>query len=528
MPNRGRGRGRAAGRQGRGTTGRGGRGRVGRGRGRSRRSSTDDDNDNFVPPPGVVEIPRSTRTTRSSARAAAQAAQVDVSAPEPPPSPAPPRQVPEALSSALPLDDDDEFPLPDNESFTDDEQKQGDESNADEDVDAATVGFALLGISVGESEADAESTITDPNPRAAGNGGGGGGGDDPSSSDDGGNDDDGDDDYASNYSASSEDNAEDGRPKQDEFVRALITCDDSTLDEFSGGEEEEDEWYADDEKHEYFRTNEEICLANEGGDDQPKAQDWEDVDLVSYDMFSVRFEYARREIQKRAKKEIDAIESRMDELLRSRSQLDIARYIFGSSSDLCQLFCSNLSIDDKTFYKFMSTFFKACEWSSPAARLVMSNEFNSSNLLDMPTYNRIWREIASFDVGRQGNQFLWEKLEKRLNDFLQTMFLSGAELPQYTVAIDDDKIHFQWTKAQLESNPNYLCNAAGCQHVRDNRKGTTAHTAATPCSQVPYYLRVQRHDETVVDSYKKVVEGMFQHRKQGGRSEQYLQNVTLH
>lgn len=105
----------------------------------------------------------------------------------------------------------------------------------------------------------------------------------------------------------------------------------------------------------------------------------------------------------------------------------------------------------------------------------------------------------------------WKELEILLNDVYREAVLERLvaklgthALSKLFIALDDDKVHFNMTGS---SNKEHGIKRQ--QHVTDNRRGFTLHTAGLPGIQLPIFFRWNGINESNTDCYVVMVNQMF-------------------
>ena len=90
------------------------------------------------------------------------------------------------------------------------------------------------------------------------------------------------------------------------------------------------------------------------------------------------------------------------------------------------------------------------------------------------------------------------------------MFLVG-NVKKY-IALDDDKVHFQFSTRAVRSDKDYLCGMKPCQHIKVNCRGFTIDSAVSSSSGFPLPCSVLRQGESNTENYNRMVKFMFSTR----------------
>ena len=193
--------------------------------------------------------------------------------------------------------------------------------------------------------------------------------------------------------------------------------------------------------------------------------------------------------------------------------------VFGRTSKLAVLLMRELDISFPDYCRFLAMFFLASEFRCPATRLYDNNRVITSDFLDRSKFIRIIRLLAS--CGKQGNRStaLWMEVEAAFNSLAHELFINPSDLVDLLVALDDDKCHYSYSS----NSDNY--GLKRCRHVKDNRLGFTAHTAALPASGFPLSIMWEREKDTSTTTFVRMVKKMFGQRS--GDGEPDLHNITF-
>ncbi|OEU22028.1 hypothetical protein FRACYDRAFT_232182 [Fragilariopsis cylindrus CCMP1102] len=248
--------------------------------------------------------------------------------------------------------------------------------------------------------------------------------------------------------------------------------------------------------------------------DFPTATDWKDdaPDVISNTV--VTCDKGRIHIWKQGKTEIGIIRTAFGEDHPSFGTL--ATRIFGSKSKLFQLLESELSLSYEKYCRFLATFFAASSRSSPAARLLEDDRFDSTGMMERGEYHRVIKQIEEH---RSGDESLWMQIEELFNSLAKKHFLSERGDEELYIALDDDKHHFNYSKHA----DTYGLQRA--RHIKTNRMGHIAHTAGLSATGMPLCVMFQREEETQSQVYERMCKRMFGGRTGNGNPS--LQGITF-
>ena len=79
------------------------------------------------------------------------------------------------------------------------------------------------------------------------------------------------------------------------------------------------------------------------------------------------------------------------------------------------------------------------------------------------------------------------------------------------IALDDDKVRFQYSTKAVKHDKDYLCGMKGCQHTKANRRGFTVDSAVSSVTGFPLNFSVLRQGENNTENYNRIVRFMFSH-----------------
>ena len=255
----------------------------------------------------------------------------------------------------------------------------------------------------------------------------------------------------------------------------------------------------------------------------PKLEKWKEVE---YDKIDIIIGCSRNRLWLDAKKEISMIKNNIDhlvirgvdEILLQDNSLKVYKFLFGTNSNLYRVFEQHLGISPTQYLLFLRSFFLSCKNKQSVDALYTTFDINKEYYLDANTYNRLWRDIGDLS-GSLATDVFWQDVETVVNKCMRCLFFDNSVDSHHTVAVDDDKLHYAYTRSSRFEG--LKC----CHHAKDARRGFTVHTAAYPASQVPIGAYFQREGESVQATYKRMMKKMFGNN--GGDVMPNLGNVTL-
>ena len=111
--------------------------------------------------------------------------------------------------------------------------------------------------------------------------------------------------------------------------------------------------------------------------------------------------------------------------------------------------------------------------------------------------------LHRIDLLSAGGETIWMKVEKAFNSEMKDSFLSMRRQEKLTVALDNDKQPFNYSKnAQTYGLQHY-------QHIVKNRFGFTAHTCGFPATDIILCVMFQREGESQTRIYERMIKFMF-------------------
>lgn len=198
----------------------------------------------------------------------------------------------------------------------------------------------------------------------------------------------------------------------------------------------------------------------------------------------------------------------------STSGLDkVYQYLFGSTSKLCRLFVDKLGLSKVKYLQFLLTFFKSCRYRMTVPNLHASDD-NFPLLMPAVEYNQIWSTISGLQRHAHGESF-WQEVEATFNEAFKTLFMEGEthlsatgiedEISTflYVLGLDDDKLHYNYTKKTKTDG------LKKDHHAKDNRHGFTAHTCCHSATAAPINVSFQRKSENVKHTTERMMDVMF-------------------
>ena len=128
--------------------------------------------------------------------------------------------------------------------------------------------------------------------------------------------------------------------------------------------------------------------------------------------------------------------------------------------------------------------------------------------------NQLWRKIGASGKNDAQAVHLWKELEDALNKDCCELFLTEGEgqTIKIFIALDNDKVWFQFSTASVQKDKDYLCGAKGCQHTKRNCRGFTIDSAVSSASSFPLCFSVLCQGENNTTNYERMVRHMFEKR----------------
>ena len=252
----------------------------------------------------------------------------------------------------------------------------------------------------------------------------------------------------------------------------------------------------------------------------PSANDWKDDTPDQQHNVVVTVDKARRFVWKQAKTEIKMLRSTWK---KPNPGFDVlSDSVFGITSKLAALLMRELGVSfSDCSCRFLAALFLASKLRCPATRLCDNSRVNTTDFLERSKFVGIVRLLAS--CARQGNRStaLWMEVETMaFNSLAHEPLINPSNLVDLLVALDDDKCH-----CSCSANSD-VRGLKRCRHVKDNRLGFTARTAALPASGFPpLSITWEREQDTSTTTFVRMVKKMFGQRSGDGDPD--LNNVTF-
>ena len=79
------------------------------------------------------------------------------------------------------------------------------------------------------------------------------------------------------------------------------------------------------------------------------------------------------------------------------------------------------------------------------------------------------------------------------------------------IALDNDKVHFQFSTQAVRKDKDYLCGLKACQHVKANCRGFTIDSAVSAATGFPLHFSALRQGESNTQNYNRMILFMFYH-----------------
>ena len=240
----------------------------------------------------------------------------------------------------------------------------------------------------------------------------------------------------------------------------------------------------------------------------PPLAQWKEDELFSPHLITVG--KGKRNIWAQAQKEAAMVKQNIIELelpsdvagIAASHLFKVYQTLFGTSSQLYEVFHRYLKISTVDYLQFLSTYFISCKNQQSAANLHASAEINSDMLMPLSAYTGYWTAIRDIESNRRQREF-WDLVEEAVNQQLRLLFISPKKTFPYLLGFDDDKLHFEYS---AKSNMQGLSRQ---HHQKDARKGLTLHTCAYSATCVPLTVSFQRMGESVQDTYYRTMQEIF-------------------
>jgi hypothetical protein len=288
------------------------------------------------------------------------------------------------------------------------------------------------------------------------------------------------------------------------FPSGIVDEDFDTLVPPQDDEEDDGYWISEEQQKEMFRPGE-----------YPKATDWKDVPLDEnmHDIV-VTIDKARRQIWNQGRTEIGILRKKWGEP--SPAFNTLAERTFGRKSRLFHLMIEELDLSFPTYCRWLASFFAACSRKQSVTQLLNDKRFDSTGFLNSTDNLNIFCRIESLSVG---GETLWMKIERVFNIEMKDSFLSVRGTSKLTIALDDDKQPFNYSKNA------HTYGLQRCRHIQKNRFGHTAHTAGLSATGIILCVMFQREGESLTQVYERMTKSMF--GDQGGNGDPDLHGITF-
>ena len=253
----------------------------------------------------------------------------------------------------------------------------------------------------------------------------------------------------------------------------------------------------------------------------PPLTTWKERDATT--KVSLTVAKARRVTWEQGKKEVLLHKKNVSGLPAASSNIEqVCRHLFGSTSKLAKLFFELLELTKEEYLLFLISYFKSCRYKMSVQNLHDSDD-ETKLLMEGNKYNGIWRKIATLRRHAHGESF-WQEVESILNGVHRDLFVANeshetadvsideaASTFRYVVGLDDDKLHYAYTKDTRADGLKKV------HHAKDNRHGFTAHTACHSATAAPLNVSFQRKNETFRSTTERMIDAMF--GKHSGRTD---------
>ena len=250
----------------------------------------------------------------------------------------------------------------------------------------------------------------------------------------------------------------------------------------------------------WLSTDQETALGPQAGE-YPTAMNWKHVAEDDVTKLRVSVDKARKFMWKRGKTEMMIVRKYWGEEHPSFDSL--CDRLFGDKSELFVLFRRVLGIDFETFCRFLATFYTASMLNVPATRLYEIDRFDTRGLVkSKEEFMTLLHLMETVDNDNEGETF-WMKLEYLFNSQMRETYLSKRGNEEITIALDDDKVHFNYSKNAK------TFGLKRSRHIKDNRFGHTLHTAGFSASGAIIEAVFEREGESQTNCYERSLKDMF-------------------
>lgn len=122
-------------------------------------------------------------------------------------------------------------------------------------------------------------------------------------------------------------------------------------------------------------------------------------------------------------------------------------YLLGPSSEHGRAIKKATGLSDIDYCRLVYTFMLFFQTNQSAANFHMNKDVIADCLMSLKEYNAAWRKISKAGevraAGANREDPLWQQIRRIFNEQAREMFMSDDPDFNYTIAIDDDKVHFE-------------------------------------------------------------------------------------
>ena len=131
---------------------------------------------------------------------------------------------------------------------------------------------------------------------------------------------------------------------------------------------------------------------------------------------------------------------------KKKQETALFAYLIGPASEVGRLIQEVCGINSEVYCKFLYSFLMSCQFRMGVAALNKNKSIEKEFLQKNNKYNSIWRKINEADQIKSGEREepLWVALKKIFNTAAKRLFMLEDREFFYTIALDDDKVHFKW------------------------------------------------------------------------------------
>lgn len=260
----------------------------------------------------------------------------------------------------------------------------------------------------------------------------------------------------------------------------------------------------------------------------PKPADWTDVPGTVH----LCIDRAKREAWEQCKREIHVIRSNVNKIPGVNEAIEngltleeaLFDYLLGPSSEQARVIIKATGVDEVTYNRFIFSFMLSCQTNQSLPALHRNDDISKEFLMPTVEYNKIWRLISKAGevraAGANREDPLWKQIERIFNEQARQLFMSDDPDFQYVIAVDDDKVHFEWKRY---SNTKGLKR---CRHTKANARGFVLHTAGFPGCGSVVQVGWSQESDTDTTVYQRIVGGLFG-IVEGGNNRPKIMNVEF-